>query len=236
MTKYLIIFVGFILSLSCKEKESVITIVNIGHLDRSGIAKQLKIIDQNEPKVIGLDFLLTTDSLDRDTLLSKVLSNSKNIVQASKLHNYDGVLNKWDSLEKYHPKFRFGDYAFSNITITDDSVFVRELPMRQYYRDETVFAFSYLIASNYDSRRVSEKYKNDDKYFHFDKSSIGKHFKVISINDLMTGNFDKNDLKGKIVLMGHVDDSEDTFYLDEKGAERISGVEIQASIIEQIIN
>jgi CHASE2 domain-containing sensor protein len=236
MKKYLLILVGFVLSFGCKEKESVITIVNIEHLDRSGIAKQLKIIDQYAPKVIGLDFLLTTDSLNKDTLLSKVISNSKNMVQASRLHNYDERLNRWDSIEKYHPKFRFGDYAFSNITTTDDSVFVRELPMRQYYRNETVFAFSYLIASNYDSRRVNEKYKNGDKDFYFDKSSFERHFKLISVKDLMTGNFDKNDLKDKIVLLGHVGDNEDMFYLDDKGKGRISGVEIHASIIEQIIN
>jgi CHASE2 domain-containing sensor protein len=236
MTKYLLI-VGLIFSLGCKDEESVITIVDIGHLDRVGIAKELTIINKYSPKVIGLDFLLTTDSLDKDIPLSEELSKTKNLVQASKLHNNDQEqITNWDSLERYHPKFRFGSHGFSNITITDDFVFVRELPMRQYYRTDTEFAFSYLIANEYDSRRVNPKYKNGDNDFSFDKNSIGRYFKVISVKDLMTGNFDKKDLTDKIVLMGHVSDTEDSFYLDDKKTKRISGVEIQASIIKEILD
>jgi CHASE2 domain-containing sensor protein len=52
----------------------------------------------------------------------------------------------------------------------------------------------------------------------------------------MTENFDKKDLTDKIVLMGHVSDTEDTFYLDDKRTKRISGVEIHASIIMEILD
>jgi CHASE2 domain-containing sensor protein len=138
MTKYLILFGGLIFNLGRTQKESVtITIVDIGHLDRVGIAKELSIINKYSPRVIGLDFLLTTDSLDKDIPLTKELSRTTKMIQATKLHNNDpGDVTKWDSLEQYHPKFRFGNSGFSNMTITDDSVIVRELPMRQYYSGE----------------------------------------------------------------------------------------------------
>jgi hypothetical protein len=41
--------------------------------------------------------------------------------------------------------------------MTDDSVVVPELPMRQYYKDRRLFAFSYLIAEN--SFGVKDKFK-----------------------------------------------------------------------------
>ena len=234
MTKCLLIIVGLISSLSCKENDSEITIVDIGHLDRIGIARQLSIIQKYSPKVIGLDFLLTTDSLDKDILLAKEILRSKNIIQASTLHEFIEPLNYWDSLELYHEKFRNDNFGFSNITITDDSVFIPELPMIQYYRQKTIHSLSYVVANN--SFGVKQKYKqNDDKDFYFAKSSIGRRFKIISVNDLLTEKFDKKYLKDKIVLMGHVSGKEDSFYLDDKRTKRISGVEIQASIIQQLI-
>lgn len=238
MTKYLILFGGLLFSLGCSQKESVtITIVDIGHLDRVGIARELSIINKYSPRVIGLDFLLTTDSLDKDIPLAEELSRTTKMIQATKLHNNDPIdITKWDSLEQYHPKFRFGNSGFTNMTITDDSVIVRELPMRQYYRDDTEFALSYLIASHYDSDKINSKYKNGDNDFSFDKGAFGRYFKVISVKDLLTENFDKKDLTDKIVLMGHVSDTEDSFYLDDSRTKRISGVEFHACIIKEILD
>jgi CHASE2 domain-containing sensor protein len=237
MTKYLILIIGLIISLGCKDDDSIITIVDIGHLDRKGIAQQLTIINKYSPKVVGLDFLLTTDSLSKDISLSEELSKTKNLVESSKLHNNDEIMiNKWDSLERYHTKFRFGSHGFSNITIRDDSVIVSELPMRQYYRNEPVYALSYMVAKIYGDNLINPKYRNHGQDIIFDKTALGRHFKIISVRDLLSGNFDKKDLTGKIVLMGHVSGNEDSFYLDDKRTERISGVEIQASFIKAILN
>ena len=237
MTKYLILIFGLLISLGCKDKESVITIVDIGHLDRKGIAQEISIINKHSPKVIGLDFLLTTDSLDKDIALAQALSKAKNLVESSKLHGNNKVMiNRWDSLERYHQKFRFGKHGFSNITITDDSVIVNELPMRQYLKNEPVYALSYMIAIMYNDQLVNPAYKNNDQDIIFDKRSLSRHFKIISVKDLLNGDFDKKDLTGKIVLMGHVSDNEDSFYLDDKRTKRISGVEIQASFINAILN
>jgi CHASE2 domain-containing sensor protein len=238
MTKYLILFVGLIFTLGCTEKESVtITIVDIGHLDRVGIAKELRIINKYSPRVIGLDFLLTYDSLEKDNQLVDAISKANNLVITTMLHNNDpNDITKWDSLEQYHEKFKFNAHGFSNLTITDDSVIVHELPMRQYYRDEIEFAFSYMVANKYDSDKINSKYKNEDKDFSFDKGSFGHYFKVVSIKDLMMENFDKSDITDKIVLMGHISNTENSFYMDDKRTKKISGTEIQASVIREIMD
>jgi CHASE2 domain-containing sensor protein len=218
------------------DEESFITIVDIGHLDRGGLAKELVIINKYSPKVIGLDFLLTTDSLDKDIALVRAISEAGNLIQASRLHNNDpNEITRWDSLQLYHPKFRAGKHGYSNFT-ADDSVIFYELPVRQYYKAETELAFSYLVASEYNSDRINPLYKDDDRDFAFARSFLRRDFKIISINDLMTGNFDKKDIAGRIVLMGNVSDTEDSYYVDEGKSERIAGVEIHASIISQILD
>lgn len=237
MIKHLIIILGLISCLGCRDNNSIITIVDIGHLDRKGIAQELAIINKYSPKVIGLAFLLTTDSLLKDSSLSLALSKTRNLVESSTLHNNDEVMiHNWDSLEMYHIKFRFGNHGFSNITITDDSVIVAELPMRQYYQNEPIHAFSYMVAKMYNEELIGSRYRNYDQDIAFSRGTIGRHFKIISAKDLLAENFSRNDLADKIVLMGHASGREDSFYLSRRTAERISGVEIQASFIMAILN
>lgn len=237
MTKHLLTILGLITCLGCRDRNSIITIVDIGRLDRKGIAQELTIINKYSPKVIGLDFLLTTDSLLKDSSLSLALSKTRNLVESSTLHNDDEVMiHKWDSLEMYHTKFRFGNHGFSNITITDDSVIIAELPMKQYYQNEPIYAFSYMVAKMYNEELIGSRYMNNDQDIAFTGGIIGRHFKIISAQDLLAENFKENDLADKIVLMGHVSGKESSFYLSRRTAERISGVEIQASFIMAILN
>lgn len=232
--KYLLTFIGLISCWSCNENHSVITIIDIAYLDRIGLAKQLSIVKKYEPKVVGLNYLLTTDSLDKDALLVKELAESKKIILSAMLHEYIEHYDYWDSLEQYHKKFQSENFGFSNITITDDSVFVPELPMRQRFKGRTIHALSYLIAAN--SFGVKPYYnQNGTNDFIFDRNSFGKNYKVISAKDLLSERFDKCDIKDKIVLIGHISDKADSFYINRKRTKRISGTEIHASIIQQLI-
>lgn len=125
------------------------------------------------------------------------------------------------------------NYGFANIT-TEDSVFVRELPMQQLFRERTVYAFSYVIAQN--SFGVKPKYQDTgNKDLELSLNGLGKNYKLITRQDLATGNFKKEDLNDKIVLLGYIGSKQDFFYLDKKKRKRINGVEIQAAIIDEIV-
>jgi CHASE2 domain-containing sensor protein len=238
MKKYLFAFISLALGLSCQERESVITIVDIGYLDRNGIAQELNIINQHSPKIVGLDFLLTTDSLDKDTNLEEAIANTRNVVQAVVLHDFIERSNYWEDLEVPHSKFRHGNIGFSNFTITDDSICVPGLPMRQYHNETLVYAFSYAIAKNSFGVKAHAEahHEHEIKDLYFPQNAIGRYFKVLSMKDLLTGNFKESDFKNKIVLMGHVTDNESSFFQNRERTRRISGVEIQASFIERILN
>jgi CHASE2 domain-containing sensor protein len=226
-----------ILLIGCSSRDtSLITIVDIGYLDRSGIAKQLQIINKYSPRVVVLDFMLTTDSLEKDVLITEALANTSNLVQSTILHNYVESKSYWDSLETYHPKFRASAHGFSNITITDDSVIVAELPMRQFYRNNAEPALSFLAAEK--SFGATLKFTHDlrdDRHHRFDKAEFTRDFKIISTSDLLNERFKKEDLTDKIVMMGQISKGDDVFYLDRSRTEMITGVEIQANFIMQII-
>lgn len=87
MNKFLLAVAVLMFSLSCQERESIITIVDIGYNDRIELGRQLRIINEFSPKVVALDFHLVRDSLDKDTILVKELSKIKNSVQAVALYN-----------------------------------------------------------------------------------------------------------------------------------------------------
>jgi CHASE2 domain-containing sensor protein len=98
-----------------------------------------------------------------------------------------------------------------------------------------VNSFSYVVADN--SFGVKQKFKVDsDRDFYFDYKTIGRFFKIITVEELMSGKFDSNELDNKIVILGHTGRAENNFYLDHAKTKRISGVEIQASIVSQLIN
>jgi len=131
------------------------------------------------------------------------------------------------------PKFRTRYFGFGNVNVSKDSVFVPEMPMKQFYKGKAVPALSYAIADR--SFGVDAEYsRNSHKTYRFE--SKFKRFKIISVVDLLSGNFEANDLNNKIVLMGSISDRESLFYLDEDKKERISGVEMQAFFIDQIIS
>lgn len=235
MNKIAIVLIALVFTVSCSGQRAPITIVDIGNLDRNGLAKELQIINKYSTKVVALDFMLTTDSLTKDEALSTELSKVRNLVQSTILHNYVAPSLYWDSLETFNTKFSRGNSGFSNITTTEDSVFVPELPMRQHFRTQVVTSLSYAIADN--SFGVKPKYKvEDDRYFYFNSNNIGRFFRIISVEELMSGKFDKTDLDNKIVIMGHAGPGENTFYLDRRRTRQISGVEIQACIVSQLIN
>jgi hypothetical protein len=216
------------------ETDRLVTIVDIGNSDRLELGRMVRAIKKHSPRTIGIDFFLERDSLDKDTILVKELSGSKNIVQIVGLYSTSGLYNDFDSIRVSHQKFGITKHGFSGFTV-QDSIFIPELPMRQRYKSEDIYAFSYVVAEN--SFGVSDKFK-DHEYdevplrFHY---YLGVKYNLIRNNDLLSGKFNKDDIAGKIVLMGYMRDNDDFYYTDMRRSMRINGVEIHAALIEELI-
>lgn len=211
----------------------LITIVDIGNNDRLELGKQLRIINDNSPRVIALDFFLVPDSLGKDSILVKELTRAKSIIQVVSLHNYDSATNTWDSLEVSNSKFKVTKHGFSNITITDDSVLVRQFSFWQYYKDKLVPSFSYAIANSYS--KVKQEYRDTGtRDISLPLLRFSDSYKLVRIEDLVSGNFKRSDFEDKIVMMGFIGYSDD-FYLDHDRHWKVNGVAIHAAIVNEII-
>lgn len=230
-----LIIIGLLITLGCiVKRDPIITIVNIGHSDRLEIGKQLSIIKKYSPKVIGLDFYLVPDSLDKDTILVKELETIGNTVQIVGLHDLYEPDYIWDSLEVSHPKFKIANHGFVNFA-TEDSVLIKELPMTQSFNSRQIYCFGYVVAQN--SFGVKNRFKDTgDKELKLNLDGLGKNYKLITSDELFSGKFKKQDIKDKIVIMGYIGEREDFYYLDKEKTKRISGVEVHAAIIDELIN
>jgi len=215
-------------------KDHLVTIIDIGKSDRLELGRMIRIIKQHSPKIIGLDFFLVPDSLAKDSILVKELSTTPNIVQVVGLYSSSGLYNDFDSIKLNHPKFGVTKHGFDNLT-TEDSIFIPEMPMQQSYGAEDIHAFSYVIAEN--SFGVNDEFK-DHGYdevpmrFHY---YLGIRYDLITNRGLLSGNFKKDQIDGKIVLMGYMHGNENFYYTDLRRSMKIYGVEIHAALIEELI-
>lgn len=85
--KFLPFLIFFTLNARCQSDKDIV-LVNVGNLDRAGIAKEISIINSLDPKVIAIDLQFSTSHFDeRDVLLSKALESCENLVMPSLLEN-----------------------------------------------------------------------------------------------------------------------------------------------------
>lgn len=95
-----------------------ITVVNVGHLDRAGIASLVSIINQYEPKVIGFDVQLEfARDPATDQALAGAFSQVNNLVMASQLlANPNPKIKKADHLKTNYDLFtQKGQTGFVNM-------------------------------------------------------------------------------------------------------------------------
>ena len=229
-----VLIVGLVIIIGCVDREPVITIIDIGQNNRIELGRQLREIKKYSPKIIALDFYLVPDSLDRDSVLMKELMTIKNTVQIVGLHDQHGPDYTWSTLEESNSKFKVSNHGFANLT-TEDSILVKELPMRQSFNSKHIYSFSYAVAEN--SFGVKDKFRNTgDKEQKLKLNGLGRNYKLITRDELFSGKVNAEDIKDKIVIMGYIGGKEDYFYLDKRKTKRINGVEIHAAIIDEIIN
>ncbi|MDP4172491.1 MAG: CHASE2 domain-containing protein [Bacteroidota bacterium] len=228
-----------------------IVLVNIGDLDREGIARQLEIINDCSPKVIGLDLLFYTKK-DRikDSILERTIKKCKNIVLASRLDRYNIKNDSYDSLLSSEQLFK-GKYStgFANLPEEDAEGYRTIRRFRPYAKYKSSFetAFPVKIAELADknSIRLLNQRNNDKELINY-RGNLNKYFYLESM-DPFKNPFNGQILKDKIVLIGFMGldiktkTFEDIFFtpLNERYAGRafpdMYGVVINANIISMLI-
>jgi CHASE2 domain-containing sensor protein len=160
-----------------------IVIVNIGRLSRRDVARQIDMISQYKPKVIGFDAFLDCETGLRDTvncpqlrdtlgnlMMSEAIARAGNVVLVSKLLKRDTTLAEYefDSLRRSDPIFRDSAHmeAYANLdteaAFQDDVKTCRSFNPRMAYATGDQLAFGTAIAMVYDSATTKEFLARDN--------------------------------------------------------------------------
>jgi CHASE2 domain-containing sensor protein len=184
-----------------------IVLVNIGYLNRAGIAQQIEIINSYDPLVIGIDtFFRKLKNNSQDTALAVAMSKVKNLVLVSKLR-YNAKIDKFDSLETSNPYFnQYASTGFSNLITdkTEEFRTTRAITPIESINNKTEEFFAVKLAS-YKNKVKADRFiarNNTKEIVNFRRNiDLGK-YKTLDVKDVFSNKDNLGYLKGKIILLG----------------------------------
>ena len=188
-----------------------ILIINISELNNFKLTWLLNKLIENEPKTIGINRILKSENSESDSILAKILAESKNIVVANRL-----ILNS----NKYQkPKIEYPDRIFSvnekscfnNLCLYKDPRVSTVREFHSYYKfgDSVLYSFPMqlimdaypLIATKFLDRKKEVETINWGHY--------KKFHSITDFKDIVEEPTILNLAHGKIVLLGAYDPEDD---------------------------
>ncbi len=240
-----------------------VVLVNIGELDRSGIAEQLKIIAKYNPTVIGVDVLLGLETDPAaDSAFANTLLSIPNIVLANKLL-YNPAVDQFDSSLSPIPEF-LPNVALGYVNLItgashqDEMKVCRSFTPQENLADTTEMAFSVKLAS-YLNNDLTQKFLRRAKseelinyrgnVFDYGATNYGTRYFALDVMDVLSENFVPDIIEGKAVIfcflgkeLGDRQTREDIFftplnrkYVGKTEPDMFGGV-IHANIISMVLN
>jgi CHASE2 domain-containing sensor protein len=202
-----------------------IVLVNIGRLDRAGIAEEIKIINRFKPKVIGIDAAFRfPKSLESDTALAQALAGVNNLVLVSGIHQFNEETRQYDTLETSHPMFnRHGVTGFANLIVESDDYYksCRSFSPKEKVRGQTELAFPVKVAQVYQPTVVKPFLERDNTYEHINYRGnfTSGSFYALDVADIFDPDMEESLqmlVKDKIVLMGFMGENFQSRTLEDK--------------------
>jgi CHASE2 domain-containing sensor protein len=199
-----------------------IVLINIGRLNRAGIAEQIKIINQYKPRVIGIDAAFRTPkSLEGDTALAHALASAENLVLVSGVHQFNQTTRQYDTLETSHPMFNIhGHTGFANLIVENDDYYksCRSFSPREQVRGHTELAFPVKVAQLYQPGIIKRflQRNNAYEYINYRGNFTSGSFYAVDVAEVFDPQWDGSFLKDKIVLMGFMGENFQSRTLEDK--------------------
>ncbi len=187
-----------------------IVLVNIGHLNREEIARQIERVRSQNPKVIGFDGFF---SARRDSAIDAALQmqfEGGKVVMACYLTGRQAVDGVFDSLETSNPYFSGGARALVNLGGANPATStVRSFSPVEVFKGDTLWAMSAELVRRYDPKAFARLQKRDNGREVINYTGNRATFICYDAQEILDTNTDLGMIKGKIVLMGYMNDSFD---------------------------
>lgn len=218
-----------------------IVIVNIGNAGRQEIAAMIQKVNEQHPKVIGVDVLFNAPKGEaEDSLLKAQITNNPKVVLAYNLHSNGEAIS--------HEGFLYGqapNKGFANFIGEEGGVIRHFAPtMNQGSNDYSFFAAS--IAKVADPQGYQELKSRHQPIEIINYTHTSEKFVVVDGQELLNGEINSVSLANKVVLLGFVS-SEEGSVLDRhftpmnknsfgKTLPDMEGVFVHANIIRMILD
>jgi CHASE2 domain-containing sensor protein len=244
-----------------------IVIVNISKpylVNRARLAQMINIINQHNPKVIGIDMFfwsLSSDTLG-DLALAEAYSKVKNLVMVTKFQeDIETEENTWEIIS--HPSFiSNATLGFANLNTEaakqDDFKVCRSFPPKRVVEGEEAIAFAVQIANQVDPEKTKRFLERDNEWETINykgniidvhkATDFGGKFGFLDWDDVMEENFEPDMIKDKIIIFGETGENmfdtswDDKFFtpLNRSYAGKTNpdmyGVVIHANIVGMILD
>jgi len=202
------------------------------------------------PRVIGLDFLLISQSVSKpevDARLVEAAKEAGNVVLSSNLI-YRTVFGKDEQGNLYYDKWNVErvEEAYEELAAVTKSGFANPLIdpdgyIRRVRRcvtagTEVQNSFAYQIYNTYLEAQGKQPAAYDN-VIQFQYSGAPGDYEMISLVDVLEGKMDVHSYKNCIILVGaYAAGSQDAFHVAVDRGKLMYGVEIHANIVDSLLN
>lgn len=210
-----------------------ITLINIGNCRRPEIAQLLNIINQHNPKVVGIDAFFRNlkpgEQFQYDMMLAEALSNTQNLVLVSESENFNHEELICDSLSYSHEMFnQFAHTGTASMYVKNDQKVVRKFAPYIESKKEKIQEpfFALKIAELYDSTCVKKLQHRNRKIerinysgnihipfydeLYSDKSNAvpleDNYYLTYDYHQVLSNEIDPATIKDRIILIGFLGD------------------------------
>ncbi len=203
------------------ERDTNIVLVNIGTLPRDEIAKQINILSDYKPKVIGLDAMFDGPRDEPiDSALTAAFIKAGNVVLACSLSHDTLIKKELIYTEMWRPIERFSknvELAYANMVTEEKGATMDDFATSRVFspyetlvegkaKPKQELFFSTAISKRFAPKRVEEfmaRTSQDHLEFINYRGNWNK-FTVLDVQDVLDTNFVGDIIKDKIVLMGYM--------------------------------
>lgn len=219
-----------------------IFIVNIGDLDRRGIADLVFDIQKYKPAVIGIDAVFADRRGMDDFYLQQALNSGDNIVLGG-----FGIYENDEAKGIERTNEFFGDHPVGHLEMQANPKIVREFDKFIKFGDTIINSFSMEIVSRYDKELFLEFAGRRDQTELINYRGGKMPFIIFDYEEISDTNLNLSIIEDKIVLMGYVrmysgapSDTLDSHFSplqkSDYGYADAKGIEIHAHIISMILS
>jgi len=245
--KVLPFFVLLAIRCICQPEKDIV-LVNVGNLDRAGIAREVLILDSLDPRAIAIDIQFSSSHYDeRDAKLSSALLKCKNLIMASLIKNVgEKIMVFPGSRPEFHSPHRKtgfintvlendGRRTLKRFTVWEEESFVTRSIGKRWIE----YHFAVRTAMVSDSLKAMRFVKNHPKIVDVDYKGGKRKFKKYSTEEVLGGKLTRKEIEGKIVILSFFGPgNEDKFFtpLNTNPKEPdMYGGEYLAHIVAQVL-